>query len=77
MRDDLLNGAEAGQMIKTGLSRLYEEGRFLGSFEYSGNDLIYTDSNESDVDFFRGHESIHRGPELAYELHYHGGLIRD
>ena len=77
VRDDLLSGAEAGQMIKTSLSRMYEEGRFLGSFEYSENDLTYTDGNEGDVDFFRGHETIHRGPELAYELDYHGGLIRD
>lgn len=77
VRDDLLSGAEAGQMIKASLSHMYAEGRFLGSFEYSENDLTYTDSNDGDIVFFRGHESIRRGPELAYELDYHGGLIRD
>ena len=77
VRDDLLTGAEAGQMIKASLSRMYGEGRFLGGFEYTENDLTYTDGNDGDVEFFRGHESIRRGRETAYELDYHGGLIRD
>lgn len=77
VRDDLLSGTEAGQMIKASLSRMYGEGRFLGGFEYSENDLAYSDSNEGDVEFFRVRESIRRGNETAYELDYHGGLIRE
>ena len=77
LRDDLLTGAEAGQMIKASLSRMYQEGRFLGGFEYSENDLTYVDSNDGAVEFFRGREIIRRGGETAYELDYHGGLIRD
>jgi hypothetical protein len=77
VRDELLTGAEAGQMIKASLTRMYQEGRFLGGFEYSENELTYTDSNEGDVAFFRGRESIRRRGETAYELDYHGGLIRD
>ncbi len=77
LRDDLLTGAEAGQMIKASLSRMYKEGRFLGAFEHAEKDLTYMDTNEGDVKFFRGHETIRRGEEPAYELYYHGGLIRD
>lgn len=77
LRDDLLSGAEAGQMIKASLTRMYQEGRFLGGFEYHENDLTYTDGNEGNVVFFRGRETIRRGSETAYELEYHGGLIRD
>ena len=77
LRDDLLTGAEAGQMIKASLSRMYQEGRFLGSFEFAENDLTYIDDNEGDVSLFRGREIIRRGDITAYALDYHGGLIRD
>lgn len=77
LRDDLITAAQAGQMIKTSLSRMYGEDRFLGGFEYSENDFTYVDTSEGDVKFFRGREFIRRGTEIAYELDYHGGLIRD
>jgi hypothetical protein len=53
LHNDLLTAAEAGQMIKISLSRMYG------------------------VDSFRGREYIRRGQETAYELFYHGGLIKD
>jgi hypothetical protein len=77
LRDDLLTAAQAGQMIKASLSRMYREGRFLGGFEYAENDLTYIDTSEGNVDSFHGREVILRGQELAYELLYHGGLIRE
>ena len=77
LRDDLLTGAQAGQMIKSSLSRMYQEGRFLGGFEHVENDLTYVDKSEGKVGSFGGREFIHRSQELAYELVYHGGLIRD
>lgn len=77
LNDDLITSAQAGQMIKISLSRMYEEGRFLGGFEHAENDLTYVDSNEGSVDSFNGRELIRRGQEIAYELVYHGGLIRD
>jgi hypothetical protein len=77
LRDDLLTAAQAGQMIKTSLSRLYREERFLGGFEHVENDLTYVDINEGDTDSFHGREFIHCAKELAYELVYHGGLIKD
>src|SRR5512141_438585 len=77
LRDDILTAAEAGQMIKVSLSRMYKEDRFLGGFEHMENDLTYVDSSEGNVDSFHGREFIRRGQETAYELDYHGGLIRD
>jgi Domain of unknown function (DUF5680) len=77
LRDDLLTAAQAGQMIKASLSRMYKEGRFLGGFEHMENDLTYVDTNEGSADSFHGREFIRRAQEIAYELVYHGGLIRD
>jgi len=77
LRDDLLTAAQAGQMIKASLSRMYRQGRFLGGFEHTENDLTYIDHSEGSVDCFHGREIIRRGQEVAYELLYHGGLIRD
>jgi hypothetical protein len=77
LRHDLLTGAQAGQMIKTSLSGMYQQGRFLGGFEHMENDLTYADSSQGNADSFQGREFIRRAQETAYELDYHGGLIRD
>ncbi len=77
LRADLLTAAQAGQMIKTSLTRLYKEGRFLGGFEFTENNLTYKDANEGGADCFQGRELIFNGQETAYELLYHGGLIKD
>jgi len=77
LRNDLLTAAEAGQMIKASLSRMYKENRFLGNFEYTENDLTYIDTNIGNAEHFHGKEFIRRGQEVAYELVYHGGLIRE
>jgi hypothetical protein len=77
LREDLLTAAQAGQMIKASLSRMYKEDRFLGGFEHTENDLTYVDTNEGSVSSFQGREFIRRGQDVAYELAYHGGLIKD
>jgi hypothetical protein len=77
LRVDLLTAAQAGQIIKASLSRMYKEGRFLGGFRFSENNFTYVDANEGVVDCFHGRESIIHGKETAYELLYHGGLIKD
>jgi len=77
LRDDLLTGVQAGQMIKDSLSRMYKTGRFLGGFEHVEANLTYVDTSEGRVDSFRGREFIRRANEIAYELVYHGGLIKD
>src|SRR5512138_844411 len=58
LRDELLTAAQAGQMIKVSLSRMYKENRFLGGFEYSENDLTYVDTNKGNADSFDGREFI-------------------
>ena len=77
LRDDFLSAAEAGQMIKASLSRMYQQGRFLGGFEHIEDDLTYIDTSEGNANGFHGREFIRRGQQVAYELLYHGGLIRN
>jgi hypothetical protein len=75
--DDQITAAEAGQMIKSSLSRMYREGRFLGGFEHKENGLIYVDLSQGTIEYFQGRETIRRDQLIVYELEYHGGLIRD
>ena len=77
LREDLLTAAQAGQMIKASLSRMYGEGRFLGGFAHTEGGLTYIDASEGSTEHFHGREVIRRREELAYELLYHGGMIRD
>jgi hypothetical protein len=77
LRSDLITPAQAGQVIKASLSKMYSEGRFLGGFEYLHEGFLYTDANEGGLVSFRGQESISWSGETAYELFYHGGLILD
>lgn len=77
LRLDLISPAQAGQVIKASLSKMYSEGRFLGGFEYRHAGFIYFDTSAGDVTSFRGREYISRRGETAYELLYHGGLILD
>jgi hypothetical protein len=75
LRGDLVTPAQAGQVLKASLSKMYSEGRFLGGFEYRHEGFIYHDWSEGDVTSLRGREFISRGGETAYELVYHGGVI--
>jgi hypothetical protein len=77
LRSDLISAAQAGQMIKASLSRMYKEGRFLGGFEHTENNFTYVDTSEGNADHFHGREFIRCGQDIAYELVYHGGLIRE
>lgn len=77
LRPDLVTAAEAGAMIKASLSRMYAEGRFLGGFRHSAGNLSYIDTSEGDFSHFHGKEWIEREGVRAYELVYHGGLVKD
>jgi hypothetical protein len=77
LRPDLITPAQAGQVIKASLSKMYAEGRFLGGFEHQHEGFTYTDASEGQFTSFRGRECISRSGEIAYELFYHGGLILD
>jgi uncharacterized protein DUF5680 len=76
LQPESITAAEAGQIIKASLSKLYREGRFLGGFESSVDDSIYTDTNHGDVASFIGKEWITRNHVQVYELVYHGGLVK-
>lgn len=68
--------AEAGQILKKSLSRMYEEGRFLGGFEHTTHGCTYTDTSKGDTTSFTGKEWITRENIKVYELIYHGGLVK-
>jgi hypothetical protein len=74
---NLISAAQAGAVIKAGLSRMYAEGRFLGGFEYSDGVYHYTDTSSGSVEFFTGKEWISRAGTIVYELVYHGGLVKN
>ena len=77
LKPELITPAQAGQMIKASLSRMYTENRFLGGFQYSVGDFTYIDTSEGEFTHFTGREWIQRDSIKAYELVYHGGLIKD
>lgn len=76
LRDDLIDAQGAGRVIKQALSALYAENRFLGGFVYSSDGYNYVDEVSGPVQSFLGREVILKEEIVAYELHYHGGLIR-
>ena len=77
IRPDLIDGERTGQIIRSSLSQLYEEGRFLGNFELATPHGRYIDTNHGDVASFQGHEWITVAREKVYELVYHGGVIKN
>ncbi|MCV3765415.1 DUF5680 domain-containing protein [Rhizobium sp. TRM95796] len=77
IHDDRIDAPRAGAVIKHALGRLYaEEGRFLGGFACAHDHGVYIDENEGDFTRFTGRERIEVGGVEAYNLVYHGGLIR-
>jgi hypothetical protein len=73
---DRIRADEAGQIIKQSLSAMYQEGRFLGGFEYTVDSDTYIDTSQGDPTEFTGTEWIERNGVKVYELIYHGGLIK-
>ncbi len=73
---DKITAVEAGQIIKASLSKMYEEGRFLGGFEYTVGESVYFDTSQGGPDSFTGKEWITRNDVKVYELVYHGGMIK-
>ncbi len=77
LRADLITPTQAGQVIKASLTEMYKEGRFLGGFEHRHEQFVYHDSNTGDAASFKGSETITLEGIAAYELVYHGGLIKN
>jgi len=76
LRPELIDAQRAGATIKAALQAMYDEGRFLGGFEWSGPHGTYRDSSTGDVTHFKGRESISVAGAEAYALDYFGGLIK-
>ena len=76
LRPELITSSQAGEMIKASLSRMYTENRFLGGFHYNKDRFMYFDTSEGDHTRFTGREWIECDGITAYELVYHGGLIK-
>ena len=72
----LIDGQRAGETIKTALSAMYAEGRFLGDFDWVGPHGTYIDRSAGDVGHFHGREVILVGESEAYALDYCGGLVK-
>ncbi len=64
LEPSLISAAETGQIIQESLSKMYQEGRFLGGFEHSRGDSTYVDTSQGDVAFFTGKEWITRDPRV-------------
>ena len=76
LRPDLLDATQAGVTIKAALSAMYQEGRFLGGFDWAGPHGRYQDQSSGDVSHFHGREVILVSGVEAYALDYCGGLIK-
>ncbi|UJW74487.1 DUF5680 domain-containing protein [Rhizobium sp. SL42] len=72
----LLCSTRAGTIIKSALTALYREGRFLGGFSFQHADGEYIDESVGDHRGFRGIERILVNDRLAYQLDYQGGIIK-
>ena len=76
LRPDLIDATQAGATIKAALSAMYQEGRFLGGFDWAGAHGRYQDHSLGDVSHFHGREVILVSGVEAYALDYCGGLIK-
>ena len=74
---ELITPEKTGKIIKISLSLLYKENRFLGGFSHTEGQYAYLDTNSGELTHFNGKETILRGNQAAYELVYHGGLIKN
>ena len=77
LNPELIDGQTTGRIIMESLSKLYQEGRFLGGFDNETSLGTYFDTNEGDVSSFTGLEWISVQNQKVYELLYHGGLIKE
>jgi hypothetical protein len=76
LHPDRITAAQAGQVIKASLSKMYKEGRFLGGFSYTHEGFRYEDTSQGEFIAFSGREWITAEGLTVYELLYHGGLIK-
>jgi hypothetical protein len=76
LQSQRIDSASAGRVVQAALTRLYDEGRFLGDFSTDVDGYRYVDTNTGDVARFAGQEWIEDHDERLYTLRYFGGTIR-
>jgi hypothetical protein len=76
LRDDLIDADQGALVIRTALSAMYAEDRFLDGFHQTVGSFDYHDENTGDVHSFFGVERIVLNGVKVYQLDYHGGMIR-
>lgn len=76
LRPELINAQKTGEVIKSSLSALYKQERFLGGYEHFVDDYLYHDANQGDVSHFHGVETISHDSIEVYRLDYHGGILK-
>ncbi len=72
LRPDLITPIQAGNTLKTALSLPHAQGRLLDNFEFNN----YKITSQGSVSRFSGIEFIRVDGALAYQLDYHGGLLK-
>jgi Domain of unknown function (DUF5680) len=72
LRPDLITPTQAGNILKAALSQPHAQGRLLDNFEHEN----YKIQSQGTVAHFSGVETITINEALAYQLDYHGGLIK-
>lgn len=77
LQPEKITSAQAGNVIKQSLTKMYQSGRFLGGFINTVDEYMYHDTNKGDPQYFTGKEWIEVDGEIVYSLDYHGGLIRE
>ena len=71
-----ISGEQVTEVIRTSLSQMYQQGRFLDGFTYTVGEFEYHDISKGGVSSFYGRQWITLNEEIVYELLYHGGLIK-
>jgi Domain of unknown function (DUF5680) len=72
LRPDLITPTQAGNTLKAALAQPHAQGRLLDNFEFNN----YKITSQGNISRFDGVEMITVDGALAYQLDYHGGLIK-
>jgi hypothetical protein len=76
LRADLIDASRAADTLRAALAQDGSEGRLLDNLDWQGPHGAYQIRSSGDITCFKGHETIRCSGVLAYELDYHGGLIK-
>lgn len=74
--DEEINPDFVYGFLKKALKKVTEEAPFRGPKYFKEEEFEYFDSNEGDVESFRGSEEIKFKGKKIYYLYYHGGLVK-